>query len=142
MNSDRENVIVGIDGSDCSLKALAWADRYAQATGADLTLVTAWHWTTSYGVPLAYDGYDPAEDARKTVEATAADVQLPVERVHTVVEQGPAGNVLVDASNAALLVVGTRGHGPLVGAVLGSTSTFCIHHATCPVVVVRENPYT
>lgn len=138
MSTQRENVIVGIDGSECSLKALAWADRYAQATGADLTLVTAWHWTTSYGVPLAYDGYDPSEDARKTVEAAAADVQVAADRVHTVVEQGPAGNILVDASkHAGLLVVGTRGHGSLVGAMLGSTSTFCIHHARCPVVVTR-----
>jgi nucleotide-binding universal stress UspA family protein len=33
--------------------------------------------------------------------------------------------------------VGTRGHGTLAGALLGSTSSFCMHHAPCPVVVVR-----
>lgn len=138
MNEHGENVVVGIDGSECSLRALAWADRYAASTGADLTLVTAWHWPMSYGVPLAYEGFDPAEDARKMVEAAAADVRLPVERVTTLVEQGPAGNVLTDASrDAALLVVGTRGHGTLAGALLGSTSTFCTHHGHCPVVVVR-----
>lgn len=138
MTEHRENVIVGIDGSDCSRKALAWADRYAASTGAELTLVIAWHWPTSYGVPLAYEGFDPEEDARKAVEAAAAEVQLPVARVHTLVEQGPAGNILVDASKqGALLVVGTRGHGGLAGAFIGSTSSFCIHHASCPVVVVR-----
>lgn len=138
MNENREKVVVGIDGSPCSLKALAWADRYAAAVGADLTVVTAWHWPTSYGVPLAYEGFDPAEDARKAAEAAAADVQLPIGRVHTIVEQGPAGNILVDASKgASLLVVGTRGHGTLAGAFLGSTSSFCAHHAHCPVVVVR-----
>ena len=138
MTEHRENVVVGIDGSDCSRQALAWADKYAASTGADLTLVIAWHWPTAYGVPLAYEGFDPAEDARKTIEAAAADVRLAIGRVTTHVEQGPAGNILTDASkHAALLVVGTRGHGTLAGALLGSTSTFCIHHAQCPVVVVR-----
>ena len=138
MTEHRDNVVVGIDGSDCSREALAWAEKYAAATGAELTLVTAWHWPMSYGVPLAYDGFDPAEDARKLVEAAAADLTLPSELVHTVVEQGPAGNILLDASKgAALLVVGTRGHGTLAGALLGSTSSFCMHHAGCPVVVVR-----
>ena len=72
------------------------------------------------------------------VEAAAADVQLPAARVHTVVEQGPAGNVLTDtAKDAALLVVGTRGHGVVADTLLGSTSFYCSHHAGCPVVVVR-----
>jgi nucleotide-binding universal stress UspA family protein len=138
MTKQRDTVVVGIDGSECSRKALTWAERYASAVDADLKLVTAWHWLTSYGVPLAYEGFDPAEDARKMVEAAAADLGLPVERILTVVEQGPAGNVLVDASNGATaLVVGTRGHGTLAGALLGSTSSFCMHHAPCPVVVVR-----
>lgn len=138
MSEHRENVVVGIDGSECSRKALAWADKYAASTGADLTLVIAWHWPMSYGIPLAYEGFDPSEDARKMVEAAAADVRLATGRVTTVVEQGPAGNVLTDASkNASLLVVGTRGHGTLAGALLGSTSTFCIHHGQCPVVVIR-----
>lgn len=138
MTTERDAIIVGIDGSECSLKALAWAEKYAALTDADLTLVTAWHWPMSYGVPLAYEGFDPEEDARKVVEAAAADVQLPSERIHTVVEQGPPGNVLTDAAKkASMLVVGTRGHGLIADALLGSTSFFCMHHAKCPVVVVR-----
>ena len=138
MTEQRESIVVGIDGSDCSLRALSWAKKYAEAVDADVTLVTAWHWPTSYGAPLAFDGFDPEEDARKVVEAAAADVQLPAARVHTVVEQGPAGNVLIDAAkSAALLVVGTRGHGLVTDALLGSTSLHCSHRASCPVVVVR-----
>lgn len=53
--------------------------------------------------------------------------------------EGDARDVLVKASRGAeLLVVGSRGHGRAVGAVLGSVSSYCVHHAACPVVVVRE----
>lgn len=131
-------IIVGVDGSSCSAAAVRWAEDYAQATDASVTLVTAWHWPMSYGVPVAYNGFDPEEDARKVVEAAAADVSLGRDRVTTVIAQGQAGDVLVSAAKKGdLLVVGSRGHGVLAGAVLGSTSSYCVHHAGCPVVVVR-----
>ena len=133
-----KNVVVGVDGSADSQAAVRWAEHYAAATGADLTLVTAWHWPTSYGVPMAWQGWDPAVDAEQVVEKAAAEVSLPTERVHVQVECGAAGDVLVRASReAALLVVGTRGHGTLASAALGSVSSYCMHHANCPVVVVR-----
>lgn len=138
MSTDQPAVVVGVDGSPCSKAALQWAVDYATKVGASLTLVTAWHWPTSYGVPLAYEGFDPEEDARKVVEAAKADVPLPLDRVTTVIAQGQPGDVLVaSAKGDALLVVGTRGHGGFAGALLGSTSTYCVHHAGCPVVVVR-----
>lgn len=131
-------VVVGIDGSTCGRAALRWAETYAKEADATITLVTAWHWPTSYGVPLAYEGFDPEEDARKVVEAARADTTLAADRVETMVVQGQAGDVLVKASkDSDLLVVGSRGHSLLAGAVLGSTSTHCVHHANCPVVVVR-----
>jgi nucleotide-binding universal stress UspA family protein len=131
-------VVVGIDGSPCSQIALRWTAEYADATGASLKLVTAWHWPMSYGVPLAYAGFDPEEDARKLVEAAASDLGLPSDRVETVVAQGPSGDVLVEAAKASqLLVVGSRGHGVLAGTLIGSTSSYCIHHSQCPVVVAR-----
>jgi len=131
-------VVVGVDGSPCSRVALRWAIDYAARSEASLELVTAWHWPMSYGVPVAYEGFDPEEDARKVVEAAKADVPLPLERVTAVIAQGQPGDVLVDAAkSASLLVVGTRGHGGFAGALLGSTSTYCVHHASCPVVVVR-----
>jgi nucleotide-binding universal stress UspA family protein len=106
--------------------------------GVNVTLVTAWHWPTSYGIPVAYEGFGPEEDARKVVEAGAADMSIPRDRIKTVVEQGSAGDVLVAAAKPGdVLVVGSRGHGSLAGALVGSTSAYCVHHATCPVVVVR-----
>jgi nucleotide-binding universal stress UspA family protein len=138
MTASRQEVVVGIDGSPCSKAAAQWAEDYAERLGGSLTLVTAWHWPMSYGVPLAYEGFDPEEDARKVVDKAKADVHLPADRVKTVIAQGPPGDVLVDAGKgAAALVVGTRGHGGFTGALLGSTSSYCVHHADCPVVVVR-----
>lgn len=138
MTRNDSRVVVGVDGSEGSLAALKWAVDYAARADASLVLVTAWHWPMSYGVPLAYDGFDPEEEARKVVEAVKVDVPLPLDRVQTVVEQGHPGDVLIKvAKGAALLVVGTRGHGGLSGALLGSTSGYCVHHATCPVTVVR-----
>lgn len=139
MTTNGLRVVVGIDGSPCSKVALRWAEDYATNTGASLLLVTAWHWPTSYGVPIAYEGFDPEEDARKVVEAAKSDVsRFGTDRVETLVAQGRPGDILVDAGNdALLLVVGTRGHGGFAGALLGSTSGYCVHHARCPVVVVR-----
>jgi nucleotide-binding universal stress UspA family protein len=131
-------VVVGIDGSACSRAALTWAEDYAKATDAPLVIVTVWHWPMSYGAPLAYEGFDPQEDARKVAEAAAADVSLDPGRITVLVEQGQPGDVLVNVSGSNdVLVVGSRGHGVLAGALMGSTSSYCVHHASCPVVVVR-----
>jgi len=52
--------------------------------------------------------------------------------------QGHPARVLLDASaGAELLVIGSRGHGGFVEAMLGSVGQHCVHHATCPVVVIR-----
>ena len=137
-NNGRQKVVVGVDGSPDSTKALAWAEDYASRTGAELMLVTAWHWPTAYGVPLAWDDWDPAVDAQRVLDKARVGLSLPDDRVQAQVEQGPAAEVLARASREAdLLVVGTRGHGGIAGAVLGSVSSHCVHHAHCAVVVVR-----
>ena len=55
-----------------------------------------------------------------------------------VVEGSPARSLLDISKGADLLVLGSRGHGPFVGMLLGSVSEYCAAHATCPVVVVRH----
>jgi nucleotide-binding universal stress UspA family protein len=60
--------------------------------------------------------------------------------VERLVVEGPPGEVLLSASEGAdLLVVGSRGHGTIVGILLGSVSQHCAHHAHCPVVII-PNP--
>jgi nucleotide-binding universal stress UspA family protein len=132
-------VVVGVDGSPLAMSALRWAQAYAVATGATMALVTAWEWPQLYGAAFAsYDGITPADDAREVAEKAASELTMPLDRVQIIVREGLPGDVLVRATaDADLLVVGSRGHGPVGGVLLGSVSGYCVHHSTVPVVVVR-----
>ena len=135
-------IIVGVDGSAHSLEALRWAARQAKLTGDQLTVVAAWEWPMSFGAaPVFPDDFDPAAVAEKVL----ADAVEGLEAEHRGVDvttravQGPPAPALIEASeDAALLVVGSRGHGEFVGMLLGSVSEHCATHAHCPVVVVRN----
>jgi nucleotide-binding universal stress UspA family protein len=73
---------------------------------------------------------------REAVEQVRSD--HPTVTVETAVIQGPPARVLVDLSaDADLLVIGSRGRGGFSGLLLGSVSQQCVHHAHCPVTVVR-----
>jgi nucleotide-binding universal stress UspA family protein len=137
-------VVVGVDGSPASLAALRWAVEDARRRGCGVDVVTAWH--ADYGVmiePL------PAEVfAEVSPQAMKAAAQRTLDRsvegfegveIRRILVEGDARDALFKASeDAALLVVGSRGHSRLVEAILGSVSAYCVHHASCPVVVVRE----
>jgi nucleotide-binding universal stress UspA family protein len=135
----RPVIVVGTDGSPGSIRALRWALRQAQATGAEVRVLFAWEITVPLGyVPNLDDPDWWADLAQKAVDEAAAaepDVSVPIT---TEVVNGHPANVLVEASKAAdLLVVGSRGHGRVLEMVLGSVSNHCTHHAQCSVVVVR-----
>lgn len=131
-------VVVGVDGSADSMAALKWAENYAKATDSTLRLVTTWMWPMTYGAPIAYDGYLPDNDALAVIEKAKAELTLPAGRVETVCREGSAGPILVaESRDTALLVVGSHGHSMIGTVLLGSVSNHCVHHAACPVVVVR-----
>ena len=140
-----ECVVVGVDGSPASALAMAWAARYATAVGASVRAVLAWHYPTAAGpAPI---GVAPAavtaevEQSRleimdKAIAAAFGD--QPAVGVERRVVYGHPAQVLIDESkDADLLVVGSRGHGGFTGMMLGSVSTHCVTHASCPVTVVR-----
>lgn len=140
MNQTRARIVVGVDGSEPSQEALRWAAHQAQVTGAELVAVIAWHLPEMYG----YVGRDYDEDARKALESTlekVLDPSSPVQVTTRVAEGRPAPVLLETAKDADLLVVGAHGHGFFEGMRLGSVSQHCVHHATCPVVVVRPRPH-
>ena len=135
------DIVVGVDGSASSKAALRWALDQARLTKARLRSVLAWEVPpyTGWGA-AAHEDFGAAagrllEESVK--EALGYDPPLDVEVVETVLP-GHAAQVLIDQSaHAALLVVGSRGHGAFAGTLLGSVSQLCVQHAHCPVVVVR-----
>ena len=138
-------IVVGVDGSVPSKAALAWAVKQARLTGATVEAVIAWELPATYGYPVPvpvpsdidYDGL-----AAEVLAGAIAEVSSPGEpvKIRSTVAEGNAAGVLLDASaGAELLVVGSRGHGGFVEALLGSVGQHCVHHATCPVVVIRDS---
>jgi nucleotide-binding universal stress UspA family protein len=135
-------VVVGVDGSESSVKALHWALDEARRRGAALTAVHVW--TPPFIGPdlvpsAAYDTDENDRRGREVLESAlaAADTSGLAAPVEPVVVSGGASTALVDAADGAdLLVVGSRGHGGFAGLLLGSVSHHAVHHAACPVVVV------
>lgn len=138
-------IVVGVDGSDGSKRALEWAAAEAHTRDASLKLVTAWHLPAMVYGGMGWTGIDTEtisglrEFTAKRLEeickehATSLD-GLDVERI---VSEDAAASALLDAARGAdLLVVGTRGHGGFSGLLLGSVSQQCAHHSPCPIVIV------
>lgn len=137
-------IVVGVDGSDSSRAALAWAVRQAALTGAKVDAVHAWRNPVGYSYGYGYAMVLPVTDVQKFARealdeaiAEVADLAPGVEIRPLVVEDNPAQALLDNAKDADLLVVGRRGHGGFAEALLGSVGQHCVHHANCPVVVIR-----
>lgn len=147
---DRPRVVVGIDGSPTARAGLTAAVEEAVRLDAELDVVACFSMET--------DGADPwwvvipsapeiREDVRRAAEGQVAEVLAarpagePEPRVHVEVAQGAPSDVLVQrAGGAALLVVGSRGHGAVRAALMGSVALHCVMHAPCPVLVVHPDP--
>ena len=137
-------VVVGIDALGNSAGALVWAGGEAELRGATLCLVHALYFDAgsafigAVGEPAA----DPAHSAylrvlaraERQVRAVYPNVPVVAELVHG----GTAEALIAASAQADVLVVGTHGHGGLVGLLVGSTSQRVIVHGHCPVVVVRS----
>ncbi|GAB1516941.1 universal stress protein [Actinophytocola sp. KF-1] len=139
----RPPVVVGVDGSDSALRAVAWAAAYAAAHGLPLRLVHVY--LTPVSLPsgvfdqgvarraMRAQGRRLLRDAR--VAATAAAPGVPLEFVLTPAPVVPA--LVGEAATARLLVLGTRGLGGVAGLLLGSTAAALAGRTPCPLVVVR-----
>ncbi len=141
-------VVVGIDGSDSSRDALAYALEDAAARGDRVRAVSVVAppdlWATAYGLPTmpTRDGEFAAtqraldETVAQVVKTLGATVDnVPVETL--TVAGSPAEVLIAQATQADVLVIGHRGRGRIASAVLGSVGLHCVLHAPCPVTVVR-----
>lgn len=137
-----ERVVVGVDGSEMSHRALRWALAEGRARKGTVEVVNAWQVLGPGYPPLTNGVLDPAiyEDASRAVlddalvAAGADDFDVAVERTSTC--GGAAGSILDAAEEADLVVLGSRGLGAVKGMLLGSVTMQVTHHAPCPVVVV------
>lgn len=137
-----KTIIIGLDGSERSLKALLYAQSLAETYSASLIMVHAYPHTSDLH---DCEGYDNLLARRKgkgerVLDAGAkllTDAVFPVERD---LLEGPAADALISVARtrkADLIIMGTRGMGAVKGLILGSVATKVSHHAPCPVLVVR-----
>ena len=139
-----KTVLVGVDGSPSSRKALTWAAAEAAEHGADLTVINVWqHTLPPPAGSVSVSERQVPEPSQHTPDELIAEIKDalgddPPVRVQPRVMQGNPARVLIEQSaEADLLVVGTRGHGGFAGLVIGSVSQHVAAYAECPVTVVR-----
>ncbi len=142
-SSDR--VVVGVDGSSHGHATLQFAFEHVNRVGGTLSVLYVISYGASYG-GAALLGYadnhlpDYRAEMREWLDDYLDDlrVEYPDVDVSAELAVGSAGRLLADRSHSAsLVVVGSRGRGGFAGLMLGSVSASVLHHATCPVAVVR-----
>jgi nucleotide-binding universal stress UspA family protein len=139
-----KTVVVGVDGSPGSRKALTWAATEAAEHGADLVVLNVWEHTLPppTGSVSVSERFVP-DSSQRTAEQLVSEIKEvlgddPPVVVQPTVKQGSPAKVLIEQSaDADLLVVGTRGHGGFRGLVLGSVSQHVAGYAHCSVTIVR-----
>ncbi|WP_028800233.1 universal stress protein [Streptomyces sp. 142MFCol3.1] len=135
-------VVVGVDGSEPSLRAVDWAADEAALRGAPLRLVYASLWERYEGDALAEDlgkdsGQVIAEDIVQAAAQRARLRQADVEVSTDVLPEEPEYALVRTGRSAAVLVLGTRGRSGIVEMLLGSVSLSVAARADCPVIVLR-----
>lgn len=137
---ERRTVLVGYDGSPGAEQALRWAVEEAELRDLPLTVCHAWHWPYPFR-PLAQPileqveavGATVAEDGARRAGELSAGLD-----VRTLVVQGATSAVLLEAArDAALVVLGSRGHGGFEELRVGSSAAQVPAHSVVPVIVVR-----
>ena len=145
METKAGTIVVGVDGSESSNRALAWATDQAIAERRSVTLAHAIHWVTPAYTDAAIDnpivartslragGGKILEAARNTIQAKAPDLEI-----HEVLEfLDPRAMLLELSKDAEMVVLGSRGRGQIRSLLLGSVGVALVRHAHCPVVVHR-----
>ncbi len=132
-------VLVGVDGSECSVAAVQYAFAEAARRKVDLVALHSWSDASTIALPANWD--DVAEEERAVLAERLAGFaeQYPDVQVRRIVVPDRPVRALLDASaDAQLVVVGSRGRGGFTGMLLGSTSNALLHVVECPITVIRH----
>jgi nucleotide-binding universal stress UspA family protein len=137
-------MVVGLDGSPGSARALAWADAHVDRFGPIVPVAT-WQypwWALAPRAPATLVPPDASEfhqESTRVADQMVADLD-PTHLLEPIVTYSEAGPALVTfGSGASLIVVGTRGRGALVRSLLGSVSSYCVTHSRTPVAVIPSD---
>lgn len=136
-------IIVGVDGSEHSKHALRWAAWFGQLLGKPIDAMMVWEPlpAAGYGWNFGATEWDQSEETQKALTRTIDEVfgteRPPLLSLHTT-EGYPAIHLIEASSDAAMLLVGSRGRGGFANLLLGSVSAKCAEHAHCPVLVVHD----
>src|SRR3954447_5910925 len=129
-------ILVGYDGTAGALPALRWAANEARSRNVPLVIVRAWQSDEELAEPGLIG---PEDQLPELAYSTLPDWVRGAENVSVVLAAHAAGPAIVEHSaDAAMIVVGRRRLGPVQRTWLGSTSSYVMQHARCPVVVVPE----
>ncbi|MGI9616479.1 MAG: universal stress protein [Acidimicrobiales bacterium] len=141
MSTESQYMVVGIDGSPCSTKALQWAeanvDRFGLIQPVSALQTPWWAFSpTAFGATTPPSSMEFQAEAEKVARQALSQVD-PTKLLEPLTVHGLTGpNLVTIGETASLIVVGTRGRGSLAAGVLGSVSLHCVNHAKVPVVVV------
>ncbi len=137
-----KSILLAVDGSDHSYKASKLAGEICRSMPADLRVITVFDPIPGYiGQPYLDQAIATRMEATESIMTKALELigEIPGE-LHTEVLEGPVAEAIlgvIDARLIDLVIMGTRGLGRLQGIVVGSQSQKVLHHATCPVLLVR-----
>ena len=135
-----QTVVAGIDGSDESQRALRWAAEYVQKVGGLVHAVSVWHQPVQFGYRLPTSDSELEQRARQQLDkvAEAVRAEFPSVDICERLIRGHVVDELVGLSpQADMMVLGNKGHGAFTGMMVGSVALKLVHHARCPVLVVR-----
>jgi nucleotide-binding universal stress UspA family protein len=137
-------IIVGVDGSGHSQRALEWAMKEAAMRHAPLTVLTVHEAVAGYfgGVSVYTDDPERTEAVRQAVQTEADKALAGLEGSHpasvtvTAVHGFPVEEIIKAGGDADMIVLGSRGAGGFTRLMLGSTAGQVTQHAPCPVLIV------
>jgi nucleotide-binding universal stress UspA family protein len=141
-------ILVGVDGSDYSRRALSWAMREAAHHHVPLTVMTVHsgpvrpateiYWNIPDLPDKSFDPEPLRTALQEMTDAVAKETgETPPEIIVQVTTGDPAEELVKASRDAELIVVGSHGRGAFAQLLMGSVSSKLTHHAACPVVVIR-----
>ncbi|WP_392675268.1 universal stress protein [Streptomyces sp. LN785] len=143
-------VVVGVDGSEGSLRALDWAATEAARLGLPLRVIHASLWEHYEGLRPTFDTERPAEQILAeqilaehlvaSAQERARRLRSEVSTVADVQPEDPVTALVQESHEATLVVLGSRGRGRIAGMLLGSVSLALAGRSHCPVVVIPTPP--